>query len=128
VFREFEALWSASTADGQESGGWIIQMPANRFRLVPFENAEKVPCGLDIAGPPPPGTVAMVHTHPWKLWTVNPCGWLATGTPSEEDVDTLRRLGLSQGYVLDPGGIAKYTPTGGQHSSEFSTRLTRCGY
>jgi hypothetical protein len=123
----FAELWTASMTDGQEAGGWIIQEPG-RFRLVLFENAEKVPCGLNIAGPLPQGTVAMVHTHPWQLWTENPCGFLNGGTPSEVDVETLRQLGLAQGYILDAGGIAKYTSSGGPSSTEYAKRLSRCGY
>lgn len=124
VYGGFDDLWKESTVDGAEAGGWIVQEPGNQFRLVPFQNPQKVPCGLNISESPPPGTVSMVHTHPWPMFTVNSCGFLSTGTPSEDDVKTLQQLGLSHGFLLDPDGIGKYTATNG----ESSERLSRCGY
>ena len=91
---------------------------------MPFVNATFTACGIDLYESPPSGAVAMLHTHPWPLWEPNPCGYINTGTPSEEDVQALQATGLSTGYFLDGGGIGKFTATGG----ESATRIGRCGY
>jgi hypothetical protein len=124
VWGGFQELWLESTSNGVETGGWVVS-DGSTFRLVPFQSATASgACTLVINESPPAGTVAMVHTHPWPLWSVNPCGYLYTGTPSDEDVSALQQLGLSTGYFLDAAGIGKYTATGG----ETSQRIGRCGY
>lgn len=123
VYGGFEQLWAQSIENGVEQGGWIVQ-DGDSFRLVPFRNADYSPCGIDINESPPAGTVAMVHTHPWPLFTVDPCGNVNTGTPSDEDVAALQALGLSTGYLLDANGIGKYNATSG----ESARRIGRCGY
>jgi hypothetical protein len=123
VYSEFQELWTLSVEQGVERGGWIVQ-EGSSYRLVQFQNATYTACGIDIHESPPAGTVAMVHTHPWPLWSVTPCGTLNTGTPSSEDIAALQALGLSTGYLLDGGGIGRYTAAGGEQSE----RLGRCGY
>jgi hypothetical protein len=123
VWRGFADLWQKSIDGGVERGGWIVQ-EGNGYRLVPFQNAHYMPCGIDIYESPPPGTVSMVHTHPWPLFTEDPCGNLNTGTPSTDDVEALQQLGLSTGYLLDANGIGRYTATGGPTAQ----RINRCGY
>lgn len=123
VSSQFQALWLDSRTAGVEKGGWIVS-DGGSFRLVPFQNADFTACGIDIRELPPAGTVSMVHTHPWALWSATPCGYINTGTPSEEDVRALQLTGLSTGYFLDEQGIGKYTATGGEHAD----RIDRCGY
>jgi len=123
VYNGFDELWEESIENNVEQGGWIVQ-DGGSFRLVPFQNAVYTPCGIDVNESPPAGTVAYVHTHPWHLFTVTPCGYWNTGTPSDDDIDTLRDLGLSTGFILDADGIAKYNATSG----ESSIRIPRCGY
>ena len=123
VHGKFDDLWSASVAEGVEKGGWIVQ-EGSGFRLIPFQNATFTPCGIDLYESPPTGTVSIVHTHPWPLWTVTPCGYLNTGTPSEEDVAALQQTGVATGYFLDANAIGKFTATGGM----TAIRIGRCGY
>jgi hypothetical protein len=70
------------------------------------------------------GTVSLLHTHPWPLFTANPCGYVNTGTPSQEDIQALQMTGLSTGYFLDEHGIGRFTANGG----EQAYRIGRCGY
>lgn len=123
VWGGFKDLWEKSLANKIEQGGWIVQ-EGGSYRLVPFQDATYTPCGIDIYESPPPGTVAMVHTHPWPLFTEDSCGNLNTGTPSEEDLLALQALGLSTGYLLDANGIGKYNATSG----ETAQRIERCGF
>jgi hypothetical protein len=123
VSGQFQALWLESRLKGVEKGGWVVSNGTS-LRLVPFQNATFTACGIDLYEAPPAGTVSLVHTHPWPLWTVNPCGYVNTGTPSQEDVQALQLTGLSTGYFLDDNGIGKFTSTGGQ----TATRIDRCGY
>lgn len=123
VFSGFADLWARSVKNGIEQGAWIVQ-EGSSFRLVPFQNAEFSACELVINEAPPASTVAMVHTHPWPLFSVTPCGTLNTGTPSDEDRAALQALGLSTGYLLDGGGIGRYTAT----DVDQADRLGRCGY
>jgi hypothetical protein len=123
VFGLFDELWAESVGQGVERGGWIVR-EGTGYRLIPFQNATFTPCGIDIHEPPPAGTISMVHTHPWPLWAPTPCGYVNTGTPSDEDVAALQQTGLSQGYFLDATAIGKFTATGG----EGAYRIGRCGY
>lgn len=123
VWTGFQELWLKSKLNGVEMGGWIVS-DGSTFRLVPFQNANFTACGIDIYESPPAGTVSMLHTHPWALFTVNPCGYINTGTPSQEDIQALQQTGLSTGYFLDEEGIGKFTATGGEQAQ----RIDRCGY
>jgi hypothetical protein len=123
VWGEFQELWLESKLKQVEKGGWVVS-DGNSFRLIPFQNATFTACGIDVYESPPAGTVSIVHTHPWPLWTTNPCGYINTGTPSQEDINALQQTGLSTGYFLDDTGIGKFTATGGQ----TATRISRCGY
>lgn len=126
VFRSFDALWQQSLQNGVEMGGWIVQDGFDSYRLIPFQNAVYTGCGVDIFDTPPPNLVSTFHTHPWRVGQSRNCSGtyaLYTGTPSPEDVQTLRELGLSTGYFIDYNGVGKYTST-----SESATRFARCGY
>jgi hypothetical protein len=124
VWGGFQELWLESKLKGVEKGGWIILDGSYSFRLIPFQNATFTPCGIDVYEPAPVGTVSIVHTHPWPMWSTTPCGYVNTGTPSQEDVNALQRTGLSTGYFLDENGIGKFTSSGAQ----AATRINRCGY
>lgn len=124
VWGEFQNLWNVSIASGTERGGWVVRDGTNSYRLVPFQNAAYGPCGIDVYEVAPPGTVSIVHTHPWPLFKPNPCGYLNTGTPSPADIQALQLTGLTTGYFLDANGIGKYTGTGGEQAN----RVGRCGY
>lgn len=119
----FTDLWTASTSNGVEQGGWVV-MDGSTYRLVPFQNAEFTACGIDLYESPPPGAVSIVHTHPWPLWKPTPCGYINTGTPSDEDVRALQLTGLSTGYFLDEQGIGKFTAASGENA----LRISRCSY
>lgn len=123
VWTGFRELWIRSRLEGVEMGGWIVS-DGTTFRLVPFQNANFTTCGIDIYESPPPGTVSLLHTHPSALFTANPCGYINTGTPSQEDIQALQQTGLSTGYFLDEGGIGKFTASGGDRAQ----RIIRCGY
>jgi hypothetical protein len=123
VSGRFSDLWLESVLKGVEKGGWIVAS-GGTYRLVPFQNAAYSACGIDIYESPPPGTVSMLHTHPWPLFTVTPCGYVNTGTPSQEDIQALQLTGLSTGYFLDEHGIGRFTANGGDQAY----RIGRCGY
>lgn len=124
VFGGFEALWRASVQQGVERGGWIVQEGYGSYRLIPFQNAAFTACGIDLYESPPAGTVSVIRTRPWPLWSTTPCGYLNTGTPSNEDVSALQQAGLTTGYFLDGDAIGKFTASGGQ----TAIRIGRCGY
>jgi hypothetical protein len=127
VSGQFDALWQQSIAQGVEMGGWIVLDGPNNYRLIPFQNSVNTSCGVDIWETPPANLVSMLHTHPWSLGQTRVCDGaltMYTGTPSPEDTQALRQLGLSTGYFIDHAGIGKYTATGG----EAATRIKRCGY
>ena len=124
VFGEFAALWEASTTDGEERGGWIIQIGTGSYDLVPFQSADYGPCGIDVYETAPVGTVSVLHTHPWGIGDTTPCGTVYTGTPSPEDQGAIQQLGFAKGYFLDAQGVATYLPDGG----ESAIRAGRCGY
>jgi hypothetical protein len=134
VYSGFQALWTGSNYDPdipqdqrRERAGWLVQ-DASGYRLVEIMDATFHPCGVDIREAPPAGAVGVVHTHPWKIGeVVTTCASgpvLYTGTPSEDDKATLRRFGLSTGYILDASGIGQFTGSGG----ETALRKGRCGY
>lgn len=126
VFGSFDALWQQSLQNGVEMGGWIVQDGFNNYRLIPFQNAVYTACGVDIFDAPPQNLVSMFHTHPWRVGQSRVCDGanaLYTGTPSQEDVQTLGQLGLSTGYFIDYKGVGKYTST-----SESAIRFERCAY
>lgn len=124
VWGGFAKLWNLSVAEGVERGGWIIAEPGGGYRLQYFQAATNTPCGVDIHEAPPTGAVSTLHTHPWPLLATNPCGYLNTGTPSDDDVNSLNNLGFSVGYIIDGGGIATYNGSG----AESANRTGRCGY
>lgn len=124
VWGQFQSLWTESVLKGTERGGWVTRDGTNSYRLIPFQNAVYGPCGIDVYERAPAGTVSIVHTHPWPLFQVNPCGYINTGTPSLQDQQALQTTGLSTGYFLDANGIGRFTATGGQQA----TRIGRCGY
>jgi hypothetical protein len=126
VFGTFDALWQQSLQRGVELGGWIVQEGYSNYRLIPFQNAVYTACGVDIFDAPPPNLVSIFHTHPWRMGQSRDCNGTTafyTGTPSPEDVQTLRELGLSTGYFIDYTGVGKYSP-----ADESATRFGRCGY
>lgn len=123
VWGQFQNLWLKSRLLGVEQGGWVVS-DGSSFRLIAFVNATFTACGIDVHEPAPPGAVSIVHTHPWPLWTMTPCGYVNTGTPSQEDVQALQLTGLSTGYFLDSNGIGKFTANGGVAAK----RMSRCGY
>lgn len=124
VSGEFAALWQASTTEGEERGGWIIQIGTGSYDLVPFQSADYGPCGINVYDTVPAGAVSILHTHPWGLGDTTACGTIYTGTPSPEDQAALQQLGFAKGYFLDAQGIATFLPDGG----ESATRVGRCGY
>lgn len=124
VFGGFGELWRQSLAAAEERGGWLVAEPGGGYRLVPFQDADYSACGIDVYESPPPGAVSLVHTHPWPLLEQTPCGYVNTGTPSEEDVRALSTLGFTWGYFLDAKGIGKFTANG----NDQARRTPRCGY
>jgi hypothetical protein len=122
----FAEVWSQSVEQKVEKGGWIVQQGSS-YQLIPFQNASFTACAITIYESPPPGTVSMLHTHPWQLFSAYECDgntYFYSGTPSEDDVRVLQELGYSTGYFLDEVGVARYDPDNG----EKAERLDRCAY
>jgi hypothetical protein len=124
VFGGFAKLWRMSTTEGVERGGWIVRDASGRHTLVYFQAATYAPCGINVLETPPPGTIAILHTHPYSVGVNDPCGSWYFGTPSEEDQQALRDHGLATGYLIDVDGIGRFLPTGAQQAD----RSGRCGY
>jgi hypothetical protein len=140
-------LWRRSNpeapmADRREQGGWLVRV-GDDFMLDPFPPEWiSQPCALT---PPedfqsPPGTIAMVHTHPYaRREPLTSCdkqelpGGLSmyinySGDPSIDDDSTMLDLRSRYpnliGLVIDQDQIIAYT---GSPVDEPS-RYPRCGY
>jgi hypothetical protein len=119
----FDALWRASNFGPRipqhqrlEQYAWIVET-SDGFAFAPM-NLPSGPCGpeerVDVA--PPPGTVAWVHTHPWRWGEMQTsCGeahGIYVGMPSMDDIDASRVLGLP-GYIIDAHQITKFDAAAG---------------
>lgn len=95
-------LWEAAGfgAEKSERAAWVVEDAAREARWLAWPNARGY-LRARWEGPIPPSVVAIVHTHPA---IVDP-------KPSEQDVETARRLGVPV-YTVSRSGIWKAVPEG----------------
>ncbi|HET6233134.1 MAG TPA: hypothetical protein VFE05_23860 [Longimicrobiaceae bacterium] len=146
----FAQLWAASSpdanmADRREQGGWVVQS-AGSLEVVPFPASWTVgACGIDAPADavPPTGTVAWVHTHPYRLRermtacekvTVVINGvpmqatWQYGNEPSDYDGRVSTAWGIP-GYVLDKDKVTKFVgDPQSQDQFQVVAQNGRCGY
>lgn len=152
VQQKFSEAWEASRYDApmdqrKEQGGWILQTPDGLLTAEPFPALWRAtPCGIEFPPDawPPPGALAMYHTHPFKR------GDLLTGC-SPQDLPggqkmfviysnessvaddsalmSFRHRGATNliGLILDADQITAYDGTGLQ-TEEHQRVIGRCGY
>jgi hypothetical protein len=130
----FDELWQKSNygedvpqTDRREQAGWIVRTSSGTLMYQPMLGVTNKPCGLDNIPYPPAGTVAFLHTHPWKLGErQETCEGQPVyfGEPSEDDRNTSREFGIP-GYILDANGITKFSEAANINTD---ARYGRCGY
>lgn len=84
----------------RECAAWVVPDESLGVRWVSWPNGRRFRTA-QWTGPVPKGAVAIVHTHPG---VVDP-------KPSEQDIETARRLGMPV-YAVSRSGIWKAVPDG----------------
>jgi hypothetical protein len=95
-------LWAAADfgSTPRECAAWVVPDGSEGVRWVNWPNGRRF-LTAKWKGPVPAGAVAIVHTHPAM---VDP-------KPSEQDIETARRIGLPV-YTVSRSGIWKAVPDG----------------
>jgi hypothetical protein len=109
-------LWAAADYGytPRERAAWVVPDDAGGVRWVSWPNGRRF-LAAQWNGPIPSRAVAIVHTHPSM---VDP-------KPSEQDIETARRLGVPV-YTVSRSGIWKAVPDGSVVSVETSLWWTAC--
>jgi hypothetical protein len=106
----FKDLWTRSRisepqAQRLETVAWIIRSPDGTLSLANFEYTERGPCGANGNWYPPPGAIAVVHTHPFAAREeMVVCGPLKRPLPNGGWADIVRPDGrpVYQRYSNQP--------------------------
>ena len=110
-------LWAAADFGYThvECAAWVVPDESEGVRWVNWPKGRHF-MAARWNGPVPAGVVAIVHTHPS---VVNP-------KPSEQDVETARRLGVPV-YTVSRSGIWKAVPDGSIVSVDAARWWSACG-
>jgi Prokaryotic homologs of the JAB domain len=98
----------------RECAAWVVPDEAEGMRWVHWPNGRRFRAA-QWTGPVPAGAVAIVHTHPDMV----------DSKPSEQDVQTARRLGVPV-YTVSRTGIWKAVPDGSIVSVDGSRWWNAC--